>query len=72
MKAELEHAQKTLKMMNSGTSKLDHILTMGKANGDHYGLGFSGKGSTSKTVFVKEQVTQEPQPVIGKRVSDFQ
>ena len=30
LKAEMEYTQKTLKMINSGTSKLEHVLYMGK------------------------------------------
>ena len=36
---ELEHTQKIIQMMSSGTSKLEHILSMGKASGDHHVLG---------------------------------
>ena len=59
-KAELESTQKNLKMMNSGTTKLDHILSMGKASCDRHGLGYTSECSTSKTVFVKE--TPAPKP----------
>ena len=31
---ELERTQNSLKMLNSGTSKLEHILTIGKPNRD--------------------------------------
>lgn len=60
LKAELEHTKRTLKVLNSGTYKLEHIRTMGKASSDHYGPGYTGERSTSKTVFVKETVPQEP------------
>ncbi|PON99332.1 hypothetical protein TorRG33x02_048750 [Trema orientale] len=55
--AELERTQKSLKMLNSGTSKLDHILSVGKTSSDHKGLGFKGEHSNSKTVFVKNSVS---------------
>ncbi|XP_024019817.1 uncharacterized protein LOC112091153 [Morus notabilis] len=53
--AELERTQKTLKMMNTGTAKLDHILSMGKSSHDHFGLGYSGECQSSNSVFVKEK-----------------
>ncbi|XP_024030940.1 uncharacterized protein LOC112094406 [Morus notabilis] len=59
-RAELEHTQKSLKIMNSGTTKLDHILSIGKASGDRHGLGYIGESSTSKKVFVKK--TSAPKP----------
>ena len=55
---ELERTQKSLKMLNSDTSKLEHILTMGKSNRDQRGLGFVGETSGSKTVFVKGSNSQ--------------
>ena len=66
-RAELESTQKNLKMMNSGTTKLDHILSMGKASCDRHGLGYTSKCSTSKTVFVKETPAPKPQIVPSKK-----
>ena len=54
---ELERTQKSLKMLNSGTDKLNHILSVGKSSSDHKGLGFEGEHSNSKTVFVKSSVS---------------
>ncbi|XP_024019486.1 uncharacterized protein LOC112091030 [Morus notabilis] len=45
--AELERTQKTLKMMNTGTAKLDHIFSMRKSSHDHFGLGYSGECQSS-------------------------
>ena len=81
LKAELEHTQKTLKMMSLGTSKLENILSMGKARGDHHGIGYIGECSMSKTIFecsmsktifVKEHASSKPQPKVKKNVSEFQ
>ena len=36
---ELERTQKTLRFLNNGTSKLDHLNTTGKSFGDHGGVG---------------------------------
>ena len=71
LKAELVHTQKTLKMMSSGTSKLEHILSMGKASGDHHGLRYTTECSMSKIVFVKGHAASEPQLVVKKNVSEF-
>ena len=40
---ELERTQKSMKMLNSSTSKLDHILALVKSSKDHKGLGFKGE-----------------------------
>ncbi|GMN53948.1 hypothetical protein TIFTF001_023078 [Ficus carica] len=61
-RTQLEETQKSLKILNSGTAKLDHILSFRKPNHDHYGLGYIGKASTSKTVFVKESSPPNPRP----------
>lgn len=50
---QLEETQKFLRMLNFGSTKLDHILSIGKSCGDHHGLGYTGEVSSSKTVFVK-------------------
>ena len=39
---ELEHIKKSITMLNSGSSKLDQILTVGKTIGDHVGIGYKG------------------------------
>ncbi|XP_057771161.1 uncharacterized protein LOC130990971 [Salvia miltiorrhiza] len=50
---ELEHQQKLVKMMNSGTNKLDEILDNGQCSGNKAGLGFQGKGWVPKNDGVK-------------------
>ncbi|KAI3443888.1 hypothetical protein Pfo_000553 [Paulownia fortunei] len=40
--------------LDSGKKKLDEILSIGKPYSDHHGLGYTGKSSTLKTIFVKE------------------
>ena len=37
---ELDNTKKSLKMMNSRTQKLDHILSLDKSSSDHYDLGY--------------------------------
>ena len=55
--------KKSVKMNNSKSSKLDQILNLGKAVGDRSGLGYIGKRSYSKTVFVQATNTFNPQEV---------
>ena len=50
---EHEITQKRLRLLNNGTSKLDHLITTGKSLGDHNGVGYKGESSAIKTVFVK-------------------
>ena len=51
---KLENTKKSLKMMNSGIQKLDHILSIGKSSLDHHGLEYQdSKDSNSKSAFVK-------------------
>ena len=51
--AELESMKKSVKMLNSGSSKLDEILTVGRSDKTHFGLGYTGKSTDGTTVFVK-------------------
>ncbi|AEE82509.1 putative protein [Arabidopsis thaliana] len=48
--SQLEETQKNLRMLNNGTKKLGHILSIGKT--DKCGLGFKGNPSKSDPVFV--------------------
>ncbi|XP_024019584.1 uncharacterized protein LOC112091065 [Morus notabilis] len=68
-RAESEHTQKSLKMMNSGTTKLGHIPSIGNASGDQHGLGYTGESSTSKTVFVKKTPAPKPPTSSSKKVT---
>ena len=54
-------------MLNSGSAKLDHILSLGKLSGDHHGVGYTGECSTSKIVFVKGLSTPEFSSLFGKK-----
>ena len=53
--------KKTVKMLNSGSSKLDQILTVGKVAGDHMGLGYKGESSSTKTIFVPAAKVEKPE-----------
>ena len=50
---ELERTQRNLRLLNSGTTKLDHLLSQQKASTDHAGLGYTGESSGAKSTFVK-------------------
>ena len=45
--------KKLVKMLNSGSSKLDEILSTGKTDKEHFGLGYTGHTGSGQTVFVK-------------------
>ena len=45
--------QKTLRLLNNSTSKLDHLITTSKSFGDHSSVGYKHESSGSKTIFVK-------------------
>ena len=43
LKAELEKLKKLVKMLNSCSSKLDQILSAGRIEKDHFGLGYAAQ-----------------------------
>ncbi|XP_057775493.1 uncharacterized protein LOC130994468 [Salvia miltiorrhiza] len=67
---ELEHHQKLVKMMNTGTEKLDEILENSQSSGNKAGLGFQGKGWIPKDDGGKAKATppnavdQPPKPPV--------
>ncbi|GMN64590.1 hypothetical protein TIFTF001_033653 [Ficus carica] len=65
IRLQLENMQNSLKMLNSGKAKLEHILSIGKSSGDYHGLGYTGESSSSKTVIVKDSSIHEPSPQLG-------
>ena len=48
-------------MLNSRSSELDHILSLGKAIGDHVGLSYTGIRFDSKIIFVQAINSFNPQ-----------
>ena len=58
--------KKTIKMLNSGSLKLDQILTVGKVAGDHMGLGYKGESSSSKFVFVQASKVKKSEMIKRK------
>ncbi|KAH9743540.1 hypothetical protein KPL70_003341 [Citrus sinensis] len=62
---ELDNTKKSLKMMSSGTQKLDHILSLDKSSSDHHGLGYQhSKDSNSQGVFVKASSQTVSPPIV--------
>ena len=64
MKTELECMKKFVKMLNSGATQLNQILTTRRPGGDHRGLRYAGESSSQKTVFVKAK-TEVVTPVVS-------
>ena len=56
---ELERTQKMIRLLNNGTSKLDHLITTGKSFSDHSGVGYKGEPSGSKTIFIKSGLVDD-------------
>ena len=61
LQVELNQMKNSVKMLNSRSSKLDHILSLGKATGDHVGLGYTSTRSDPKTIFVQATNSFNPQ-----------
>ena len=61
IQVELNQMKNSVKMLNSKSSKLDHILSLGKAAGDHVGLGYTSTRSDLKTIFVQATNSFNPQ-----------
>ena len=56
---ELKRTQKTLRFINKGTSKLDHLMPNSQSFGDHNGVGYKGESSYSKIIFVKSSLLDD-------------
>ena len=56
---ELENMKKLVRMINSGSSKLDEVLAVERLDKEHFELGYTslGKAIASQTVFVKESTS---------------
>ncbi|KAG7534513.1 Retrotransposon gag domain [Arabidopsis thaliana x Arabidopsis arenosa] len=73
LEKELMEYERNVRMLNSGTKKLDQILSMGRLGKARCGLGYRGDISSSKTVFVpgslsmstgiREQPDSRPNPL---------
>ena len=64
---ELERSQKSLRFLNNGSSKLDHLITTGKSFSDYGGIEYKGESYGSKTVFVKSGLLDDSLNVYVKK-----
>ena len=62
---ELERTQKSLRLLNNGSSKMDHLIITSKSFGDHGGIGYS---SGSKTVFINSGLLDDSMNVSVKNI----
>ena len=71
LNAELEKMKMLVKMLNSGSSKLDEILSAGTIEKEHFGLGYTGQAGNGQTAFVKGTScgSYEENNVRGKRAA---
>ena len=69
LNAELEKMKKLVKMLNSGSSKSDEILSAERTEKEHFGLGYTGQTGRCHTIFVKRTSSgaNEEKDVKGKR-----
>ena len=65
--SELERTQKSLRLLNNGSSKLDHLIITGKSFGDHSGNGYKGEASGSKTIFINSGLLDDSLNVSVKK-----
>ena len=56
---KLERTQKSLRLLNNRSSKLDHLITVDESLGDHSGIGYKGESSSSKTVFINSSLLDD-------------
>ena len=54
LESQLTENYKKLRMLNTGTSTLNHLLTLGQSSKAHWGLGY--QGAASKTVDTGDQI----------------
>ena len=50
--------KRSVKMLNSSSSKLDEISSAGRIDEEHFGLGYTGKSTGGTTVFVKGSTSE--------------
>ena len=53
LNGELESMKRSVKMLSSGSSKLDEILAARRSDKEYFGLGYTVKSNGNTTVFVK-------------------
>ena len=65
--SELERTQKSLRLLNNGSSKFDHLITTSKSFDDHSGIGYKGETSSSKTVFINYGLLDDSLKILVKK-----
>ena len=65
--SELERTQKSLRLLNNRSSKLDHLITTGKSFGDQSGIGYKGETSGSKIAFINSRLLDDALNVSVKK-----
>ena len=68
---KLERTQKSLRLLNNGSSKLGHLITTGKSFGDHGGIRYKGESSSSKTVFINSGLLDDSINISVKTCCEF-
>ena len=68
---ELERTQKSLRLLNNSSSKLDQLITIGKSFGDHGGIGYKSESSSSKTVFINSGLLDDSINISVKTCCEF-
>ncbi|GAA0157377.1 hypothetical protein LIER_14656 [Lithospermum erythrorhizon] len=61
LNAELEAMKKSVHMLNSGTSKLDEILSLGQSPNDHTGVGYVAGECSKESKFIPAAKVKESQ-----------
>ena len=64
---ELERTQKSLRLLNNGSRKLDHLITTGKSFGALGGIRYKGESSSSKTFFINSGLLDDSINVLVKK-----
>ena len=49
-----------LRLLNNGTSQLNHLITTDKSFGDYNNVDYKGESSNSKTIFVQSELLEDP------------
>ena len=65
---KLERTQKSLRLFNNGSSKLNHLIITGKSFGDHRGIEYKGESSGSKTIFINSSLLDDSINVSVKKL----
>ena len=65
--SKLKRTQKSLRLLNNGSSKLDHLITISKSFADYSGIGYKGETSGSKTIFINSGLLDDWLNILEKK-----